>query len=879
MTIKKKSAWLASAGIVSILGLGAGSALAQDAKPIGSDGDSQVVIVKGMRSSMQKSLNTKKNADGFVDVITSEDIGKFPDVNVADSLRRVPGIATERDIGTGESNVVDIRGFGGNQNLTLINGQNLASPSGSRAFDFQILPSELVGSLKVYKSSEADLDEGGIGGTVVIDTRKPLDSKKNFLVFSAQGRDETFAKKWGQRYSVIGSWQNDSHTFGILGAISVNKFENRADFIETFEWTKQNIVKAGNVLYSGVYAPNNVNYSTGLAKVDNLGANIALQYRPSDNLELGLNVTYAGRDRIGSNQNYRFQQNYADVTAATVQNGVLTSATMNQSTAGTPGNPQLWGSDLILDSGQSHKTSSTLAIQGTVDWRHDAWTVHGVLGNSNGKSQPKGTGQVFFAFGQNTGGTFYELRNKTLIGGARNPASINLATMPLFWIQSNDSRTKDGETYAQLDVTRKFDTGFVESLKFGVKARARENSGYSRNAMNLNNGNAATPLGVYYSQIQVRTLGSEYAQGFDDQPEFPTNKPISDYRLLQQALGVQFPGSFQYPSVVPDVVKEDVLASYAKMNFRGQMGAIPVHGNLGVRVVQTDTASTSQTSLGVVTTKGSYRDILPSLNVVFDLSDHLLVRTSASRTVARPNYSDLRGTLDLNTVGGTGSGGNPSLQPLRADAIDAGIEWYPKKNTFITAAYFYKEIQNFPSTETKFEDFTNIAAGCCRVTRPITGGSGNVYGLEAGAGSDLKFLPGILQNLGWMANYTYAKSISNTRDPLTGAAQPLPGQSRNSYNATVYYEDKNISARLAYTYRDKYLGGAISGVSSLNAAVSGLDASLTWNVTDHLALRADGVNLTNARNADTYVEVNGTYLPVFQINSGRTFYLGATFSY
>ena len=183
----------------------------------------EVIEVRGIRASQQANLNAKRFSDTILDVVTAEDIGKFPDKNVAESLQRVPGVTIQRQFGEGAG--VSIRGSGQDLTLTTLNGQNVASTGwfvlepARRSFNYELLPSELVGNLEVYKASQADLNEGGIGGTVVVNTRKPLDLDANTAYFSVEGSYQSDSEALDPQASGMYSWKNADETIGALVSV------------------------------------------------------------------------------------------------------------------------------------------------------------------------------------------------------------------------------------------------------------------------------------------------------------------------------------------------------------------------------------------------------------------------------------------------------------------------------------------------------------------------------------------------------------------------------------------------------------------------------------------------------------------------------------
>ena len=316
------------------------------------------IVVNGIRGSIQRSLEAKRNNDMISEVISAEDIGKFPDKNVADSLGRLTGVnvvtGSANAGGFGENQSVSIRGTDPTLNLTLLDGHSVATgdwfvldqTSGGRSFDFSLLPSEIVGELEVFKSSQADLVEGGIGGTINLHSRKPLDLKANSFSLTAQANYNDLAGKWNPQVSGLYSWKNQDDTFGVLVAGFYQKRDFRRDGQEFLGYTSYtNFANSGQT----VAAPNLIGAAYFTQQRVRKGGTVAAQYKPDDSFEVTLNGIYTRMDANNVNRNSMawiartIGNNSTPGTNAyalanyTVTNGYLTQASWNATTAdGSP---------------------------------------------------------------------------------------------------------------------------------------------------------------------------------------------------------------------------------------------------------------------------------------------------------------------------------------------------------------------------------------------------------------------------------------------------------------------------------------------------------------------------------------------------------------
>jgi iron complex outermembrane receptor protein len=341
-------------------------------------------------------------------------------------------------------------------------------------------------------------------------------------------------------------------------------------------------------------------------------------------------------------------------------------------------------------------------------------------------------------------------------------------------------------------------------------------------------------------------------------------------------------------------IKEKAYAGYVMGEFRSDGW----RGNVGVRVVKTDQTSKGFVQQSVllpgfvsdafgifqpVSIDRSYTDILPSANFSFDLTDQVVLRFAAARTMSRPDYTDIAPTVNLNVGSLSGNGGNPQIDPYRANQFDLSLEWYPNKDTIVAAALFYKDIESFITDRPTQERFAvetstpnltrctsaatptspNLFSCLFDINRRSNGGGGHVEGAE------FEVQAPIWNGFGVQAAYTYS-------DASTQSGDPLPGNSRNTYSLTGYYENEKLSARLAYTYRSEFFV-TFDRASPVNQkALKSLDAAVSYNLTDNFALTFDAINITNEK---TEQFSGGEFRPRAIYDNGRQYYAGLRFKF
>jgi len=877
-------------GTVSAMALSAGAAMAQDP---GVDTVDEV-IVTGIRASILESIDTKRNANAVVDVVTAEDVGKFPDKNVAEALQRVPGVVINREFGEGER--VSIRGTSPNLTRTLIDGHGLATAdwfileqlSATRSFNFLMLPSEIIGQTLVYKSPMADLEEGGIGGTVDTRTRRPLDLKPFEAFGSIQAAYNENSGDTDPNASALISWHNEDKTLGVLVAGIYQKRNIRRDAVEVLGYFDAD-PGAGELL-----APSLIGSALFEQERIREGANFAVQWRPNDLVDLTLSGLYS---RFGADN---FNQNFlAWGSNAIGGGGTLTNTTVVDGTAvagtitSTPG-----GRGAVFDAidREASATTSNIALDAKFT-PSDRLTLDFKVGYTEASGDTEN--QPFVEFGAPAQFT-YDLRGKTPQVTFTNLDPTDPDDMVFDFASLHEVTNDDSETYAYVNGEYDVDLGPLRSVKAGLKYTDHDRDTDFQ----------ATTYGGFFLPLAGAGCGgaacapSDFAGGLtpsDFLEDIAASGTLDQYwqvdRGAVQDILYGQPASVRarvsnYPEIFS--VNEKVAGAYVMGNFAGEGW----RGNVGVRVVETDQTSTGYVNLTApapgsvsnafgtfqqVTAKRSYTDVLPSANFAFDLTEDLVMRFAAARTMARPDFTDVAPRTSLNPGSLTGVGGDPNIDPYRANQFDLSLEYYPESGTIFSAAYYYKDIQSFITDRPSEEVFANetstpnlslcTSAGVagspnlynCQFTinRRANGGGATLQGLELGVQKS------VWRGFGVQANYTYS-------DVETESGDPLPGNSKNSYNAAVYYEDDVISARLAYNYRSEFFVTFDRSTQLNQDEIGSLDGSISWNVTPQVAVTLEGQNLLD----EEITQFAGDPIrPRAVYDNGRALYAGVRFRY
>ena len=867
----------------------ADAALAQDASSASEETADEIVIT-GYRASIAQSLDAKRELSVIADVVTAEDIGKFPDRNVAEALQRIPGIQINREFGEGER--VSLRGTAPNLTRTTVNGHAIATAdwfvldqlNSTRSFNYLTLPSEIVGKLEVYKSPQADIDEGGVGGTINVNTRDPLDLDAFTVSASAQLVYSDLKGKTNPQASGLLSWKNDDETFGILIGGVYQRRDIRRDGVEVLGYFTPPGAPAGSP-----QAPALIGSALFQQERERYGGNIGIQFRPSDDLEINLTGLYTVFGADNYNQNY-----LAWTTNALGGGGTLTGTTVVDNTfvKGTVTSTPT-GRAVVFDAIDRFAKAKTLSADLDLVWNaSDAGTLHFKIGHT--KADGDTSSQPFYEGGA-PGSFTYDLTGRapqvTFSGvNPNNPNDLVFDFGSLHKITNDDE-----ETYAYLDYEHALDLGPLTAIKVGAKF-----TDHDRATAFL-----ATTFGGFFLPLLANGCGgpctsasfaggslpSDFLDGIAA-PGTLTSFFNVDRKKLEQIYFSQ-PESVRRRILNPPenfTINEKTYGGYVMAKLGGEAW----NGNVGVRVVKTDQTSSgnilgvppgpgtvNDNAFGVflpVTVDRSYTDVLPSANISFDLTDKVKLRFAAGRTVARADYTDIVPRVSLNPGALSANGGDPGVDPFRANQYDVSLEWYASRNTFVALALYYKDIQSYIVNRTVQEVFpvetsTPNLARCtaaggtnpnlfnCQfdVNRRSNGSGGKNQGFE------LQLTHDIAAGFGTVVNYTYSDASSESGDPI-------PGNSKHTLNLTGYYENDLFSARLSYNYRSKFFID-IDRASPLNQkATESLDASIGVNVTDNITLFADAVNLTNHK----IEQFSGTTArPRAIYDNGRQFYFGA----
>jgi TonB-dependent receptor len=864
------------------------TAVAQEAAPAAaSDGaatDLDQIVVRGYRQSLQYSTEAKREATGFIDAIFAEDIGKFPDTNIAESLTRIPGIQLNRDV-NGEGMKVAIRGLGENFTKTTINGRTVATASigldqqnQNRETDLTLFPTEFFNRLNVYKSPRASLPEGGAAGVVDMANARPFDNPGTHLTYALEGSHNSVSGGVAPKGTLIGSWTNDAGTFGVLAGISSvrGKMGTRGweDGISD-HWTTPALSAAqGGGSGTGVsnrwgiwpVVPDNAamrdagltpgetidaawllarNPGLSLAQIDDalipaLGRELymsgdrdrdaflgSVEWRPSDSVHVWVDTLYTkAHRRIIREDINLLGRNFGSPTGMIPldmevdANNVVTSATF----AGAQVFLQARPYDEDIDYWQVNP--------GATFWFGEDGGIKLDLNAGISRSWLRRVMPTIMVNSPYFTGAYANTDGFPLI-----QSSLDFGDPNLGWTW-NDLRLQNEKRLTRT-------SSFSADLQFGddannVRVGVAVDQNYRR-IQAFDNGTAfrtyaqaqvpSAALGQYLRRGPGGFIGVDYDAFFDASNfrEFSNNAPETNAGNLAQSTG-----SFD----------ETNGAAYLEFNIAHDVWGRQLRVNGGVRYVATDQTISGPVTLGGVRQwqdlESDYTEWLPSFSAAWDVADNVVLRASASKTMSRPNPGAMLPATTLSGSGvDTGNQGNPDLAPYIATNFDLGGEWYTGDEGFVGVTFFNKRVEGYT-----FRGVTQKTLGEMGIPYDSLSDAqrlqvGNNYDtllvavsqqVNADAALNVRGwetiwvqpLGFVVEGLGFMANYTRLNldTVGRQAGELTGS---LYGVSPKMWNATAYWENSRAMVRLSYNWAQGSIQSSPSTSSIRGAQEYGKD--------------------------------------------------------
>lgn len=763
-----------------LLGSAAAMPLYAQQAPVQEETDAsgiEVIMVRGVRSSMQEAASIKRNSMGVVDAISAEDIGKFPDTNLAESLQRISGVSISRT--NGEGSEVTVRGFGGDNNMVTLNGRTMPSATtygagsgadgttrggSARAFDFSNLASESIRAVEVYKTGKANIATGGIGATLNVKTARPLDTGETVASVGVKAVHDTTNRtgddvtpeisgifshalddgKFGVSISASHQQRDSGYTGATVNDWEVGYWDDIADADRLWNNVDTEVINAPE--QGQLYArPNDIRYAFSNTERKRDNAQLTLQFRPSDNFTATADYTFAENNLVehrGEITNW--VQRGSNTKVVEFDNNTVKTPTYIQETyasAVDEGYEQQWReqTNTLKSAGLNleYQVNNNLKL---------ALDAHSSELFSRGTG-PRGSGELAVGLGAPI------VTSREWFWGADLPTYLNVYddTLPDKGANANGmvdagdvgssiARIRNASQESKikqvkLDGSYEFDDGRFD---FGAELRRMESRSIQTagNNIALGNWNVGNP-GEFGDLIQPFDLPGE----FDDFSPLPGGYGfIADPRALYNAALDLYPG---IPTTVEsslsydNIVKEDTDAVYFQVALEGELGGMQFDVLTGMRYEKTDTESSSLVSqvyfqwednddvvayvdstvpAEPASASNDYDYLLPSLDVSLHITDDLISRFSYSKTIARAGL----GSLGVSASDFGGGGGSTLLgaRPT-AEASNPGLLPLESSNFDLSLEWYYNPF-SYMSAGFFQKDVVNFI-GSRQVDQPLLG--------------------------------------------------------------------------------------------------------------------------------------------------------------
>jgi TonB-dependent receptor len=832
----RRLATIANGASLAVLGLAlttpawaqTAPAPATDPLPTTAEEQAQDIVVTGYRQSLQAALSLKRNEVSSVDAIVAEDIAKFPDQNLAESLQRIPGISIQKD--GGEGRAITVRGLGAQFTRVRVNGLETitttsdgASANRDRSFDFNVFASELFSSLVVHKTAEASLDEGSLGAVVDLNTGNPLAGKKGLTVVgSATGSYNDLSKNVGPRVAGLVSWKNPSGTLGASASVAYSKTNTLEVGNNTVRWGQAYFdsvdgtpcyystpaATGGNPVANsgGSYRPSAVCDKASLSfhpriprygviehDRERLGITGSLQWAPSDMTKISIDGLYSRfkeiRDEKWAEVLLRSNERSVDVVNPVYDgNGNMVSATFNDAYVRT-------------EHYNRQSTTEFYQIGGLFEQKlSDSFRFNVRAGISKSHADIPVETTIMFD-DRDAQGYKYDysnMNNPVLSFGTSvtNPANFQLAELrdaP----STNDNKFKTVQFNTEWEVAKGFTLkagGVWRRYNFDLTAQNRNTQVCAGAGRDKVLGTVTCTASSVFGANAV--YGLPVTAGLAETVKLPdAGQPggtTTEWLVANLPAAAAYTNLYNIPLVVDAGnnrgVQETTKGGYLQVDAKGDLLGLDYALNAGMRYIHTDQSSYGLTNGVQVRVNRGYDDWLPAMNIALYPRHDIIVRGAVAKVMTRPALGQL-------TPGGSASGfaqsvsfGNPDLAPYRATSYDLSVEWYFRPESVFSVALFKKDIESFPLSTTRTGTFLEtglppsvlspadpgsvnpalLSQPIWQITSYVNGTGASLKGVEVALQMPFSFLPGVLRHFGMQANATFVDSNATYR--LTGAA-------------------------------------------------------------------------------------------------------------
>ncbi|MCL1500424.1 TonB-dependent receptor [Xanthomonas nasturtii] len=876
--------------------------------------DLDKVQVTGLRRAIEGAISVKRDSTSIVEAISAEDIGRLPDVSIAESLARLPGLAAQRV--AGRAQVISVRGLSPDFSTTLLNGREVVSTGDNRSVEFDQYPSELVSGVTVYKTPDAGLVGQGLSGTVDMQTARPLSYNERVIAIGGRYQRNSLGKAanvdpYGNRFNISYIDQFADRTIGLTIGYAHTDMPIQENQVGLYEpWQQVNAQRQRPGVADGVYFSDGIKAlrRTGNQKRDGLMA--TLQYRPSNAWTSTFDAFHTEAEQIDTAN--QFELNLSNYNGGYTPGLNITDVRVNDNGSFVGGTasgvyPLVRGmynkrEDKIEAFGWNNEiTAGAVKIVADLNYSKATRDELNLENNLQRAPMPQldtvGVSVVGNGFSQLAPGMNYS-----------NPDELFLTNTIYGSGYGKVPRVEDVLKGARLQASFPMPEAlsWFSDLDVGVNYANREKQ-KTQPEGNITLG--AQGEATVAADLQYAPVNLGFA-GLGSLPAWNVPAAVSRYMLFNPNDEASFLVSKAW------TVEEKITTAWLRANLDTEWGSVGVRGNIGVQLQSADQSSQANywdasqpagSEVRPIDDGKTYRDWLPSLNLAFQFPYEQTLRFAMAKQVARPRVDQLRASLEFGVDTSTGrpgaSGGNPTLDPWRANAIDISYEKYFAERAYLAAAFFYKDLKSYIYTQSRDNyDFSALVAGYVpppgsapvlttgTFSAPFNGKGGTLRGVELTASLPLDLVFATLEGFGIQASATFNDSDVKIRDPESASSVgdgeiSLPGLSKRVYNLTAYYEHKGFEARVSQRRRSDFIGeiGNFNGNRTLRYVVGEniTDAQISYNFSDAsslsgLTLLLQASNLSNSPYR-TYAETKDR--PLEYIEWGRTFVLGVNYKF
>jgi TonB-dependent receptor len=898
-------------------------ALAQEQPPAPAEVDGlEQVVVTGYRVSLEQALEFKRETTAAVDMILAEDIADFPDLNLAESIQRIPGVVIDRVAGEGRQ--ISVRGLSPEFTRVRINGMEALTTTAatdtvgtnrSRSFDFNVFASDLFSAIAVRKTASAEIEEGSLGATVDLFTARPLDSSGTTLSASYQQGYNDLSSETDPRATLVGGWTNDDGNFGAMFSVAYSTRKIFETGSQSGGWERNSNSGADRwgscpacttpeqlaAVNSAVHArfPRYVAFEH---EQDRLGATATLQWKPVDSATLSLDALYS---KLDATRTEPFMEAISFARANAAGRGSTDVRDFYIDAEGT----MLYGlfDDVDVRSENRFDDWSTEFTQYSLSWNQEfgeRLRLDALIGTSESNLDVKRQTTVILE-NFDSDNYSYDFRKDD-----RFPNIVYGfdTTNPANWVLS-EMRDRPSTTDNSFDTARiegGYDLNDTFTLKAGVAWKSYEfdTEEFQRDRV-LPIATATCNLGrLAITDADGRV--TKFGKGMDLPSGIQNRFFIADVGKMTQRINF-YNDSNCFPLVASvnntRGVEEEDLGYHLQLDWNSELFGVPFRGDIGVRYVETDQTSRGIQTVGnpavqsPVVVERTYDDTLPALNMVFEPIPDLLLRASYAKVMTRPNLGNLTpgGTINGFATPPTVTYQNPYLDPFRADAYDLSFEWYYLEGALFSVALFKKDIESFTVSTRRSLPWSALGLPDSLLdqvpadpddifdVRTIENGDGgDLDGYEVQFQQPFNFLKEVawLEDFGILANYTHVESEVNFGTAAQPIIRPLNGLSEEAFNATLYYDDRRLMARLSYTYREQFQRNATSRLGNdldYTESYQGWDFSASYRLTDNFKLSFEALNINEEFRVDRMDSVAGRIENYF--GAGTQYYFGLQYTY